>query len=602
MTVKRALIFLTLIGLALWLVLELALALTLRVEGYDGYWYLSNAWYLAGGPVSRYEITKAPLLSLLFWPFYLLRRLGAPEIVPFIASHVLTVTLTLATGLLLVRVLAATFPRSLAWAGGFAFLGSRIVFRYAAFAMSDLPATLAVLVCLEAARLSTSRDGFKPRLPLALGMAASILARYTAGLILPVVMVWDLAVLWRSSGASRRVARRLLHHLEAAALAGLTVALIHVAVYAVPFGGPAGMVAAFREMLARNARLGGISIRGLEPWWEYAPMLIRACTLPMVLFMGLGFVQALRRGGRNEWLHGLWTAVTLIFISLVSSHKEARYLLPALPSLIFFGLWGLRACGRMLEGLTRSWPPPWRWPSWGILFLLGVGFLGLFRETRQLAQPFFREPRAARLAAWVDEEVPPPGRLAWTGNFYPLFPPRHLFHAGDEYYYIFHLAPHVMEYYTGRAILSLRHLPTLRLAGVLYPVGAGTVLSTGDGLISSIPEVSITRRIPSDLPPLVLSRARIWDLPRQGSTGLFRAAGEALSARLVDGRELEIHTFPGPTEVLAHLRGGGFLTLGLFPGTEGTIHVETEVDAAARTDAIRLLRYGPQAVSSGPRR
>ena len=54
-----------------WLAAQLLLALVLRVEGYDGYWYLSNAWYMAGGQVFHYEVTKAPLVSLLLLPFRL---------------------------------------------------------------------------------------------------------------------------------------------------------------------------------------------------------------------------------------------------------------------------------------------------------------------------------------------------------------------------------------------------------------------------------------------------------------------------------------------------------------------------------------------------
>ena len=57
-----------------WLVAQALLALTLRVEGYDGYWYLSNAWYLAGGPVFQYEVTKAPLVSLFVLPLAFLRK------------------------------------------------------------------------------------------------------------------------------------------------------------------------------------------------------------------------------------------------------------------------------------------------------------------------------------------------------------------------------------------------------------------------------------------------------------------------------------------------------------------------------------------------
>ena len=117
------------LGFAVWLLAEVFIALTLRVEGYDGYWYLSNAWFLAGGDVSRYEPTKAPLLSLLYLPLFALRAAGLPERAVFALAHLVSLGLTLATGLLLGRVLRQRFSPSIASAGAFAFLGSRVVFR-----------------------------------------------------------------------------------------------------------------------------------------------------------------------------------------------------------------------------------------------------------------------------------------------------------------------------------------------------------------------------------------------------------------------------------------------------------------------------------------
>jgi len=212
-----------------WLVAQAILALTLRVEGYDGYWYLSNAWYMAGGPVFRYEVTKAPLVSILLLPMMLLRRAGLPEVAAFAGSHLTMLGLTTLLGLTVVALLRRRFGIVLASAAGFAFLGSRIVARYAVFAMSDLAAAAGVLLALLAVERSAGRDGWRARLPFAAAVGVAILARYPAGLVLPVGILWDLALVTRAQGGGA-AARRLRDHTVAASLMTIALAVIHFAV------------------------------------------------------------------------------------------------------------------------------------------------------------------------------------------------------------------------------------------------------------------------------------------------------------------------------------------------------------------------------------
>ncbi len=591
-------------ALALCLAAQVAVALTLRVEGYDGYWYLSNAWYLAGGSVSSYEITKAPLLSLLFLPLMVLRRLGLPEVWVFVGCHLVSVGLTLATGVLLARLLALRFAPALAWAGAFAFLASRIVFRYGAFAMSDLPSTLFVLAALLCVHQARHAGGWRARVPFALAAAAAILARYPSALVLPVAALWDAGQVVARTGRGGRAAAaasRLASHAVAGLVCGGTVAAVHLAVYAVPFGGPSGIAAAFAEMVERNVRLGGIAVRGLEPWWEYGPVLVRACTWPVALLMVLGLAVGLRRGSSLEWLHALWATAHLAFISAVSSHKEARYLLPAIPSLYLFALWGMRGAGRsLLLRLGGAAAPAPRWArGLAAALLLGAGLLTLAREGTMLAQPFFRTPHVGRLAAALDREIPAPGRIAWAGNFYPLWPPRYVFDRRDEYYYVYHLAPHVLEYVSGRQIISLRGLPTGQMDGNLYPLGAAVILGDGDGLISSVPGITVTATLRPDLPPLGLSRTRGWDLlPQATESGrreeIWSAATDPVRARALSPRELELTGYPGPSEVMVRRRDGETVSLGLMNLAGGAARLELPPGwRVEQVGGLRLLRYTP---------
>lgn len=576
-----------------WLAAQIALALTLRVEGYDGYWYFTNALYLLGGDVFRYEVTKAPLVSLLLLPAALLRRLGAPEVLSFICGHLTMLGLTTMLGVLVARLLRRGFDSPLAWAGAFAFLGSRLVSRYAVFAMSDLAAAAGVLLALLAVESAAKRHGWRARLPFATAVAIAITARYPAGLILPVAVAWDVAVCARSANLAA-AARRFGHHCLAGLSAGGAIVLLHFVIYMVPFGSPAGVVAGFTDMVNRNARLGGISVRGLEPWWEYGPMLVLACTLPAVLLMVMGMVAAARHGGRREALHGLWVVACMGFVSLVSSHKEARYMLPALPSLFLFLLWGLRAL-RGLPGLRQDR----RHLLLATAFLLAVGMIGLVRETRMMGQPFFRQPVQMLLAEELSAQAPEPARLAWAGNFYPVVPPRHVFTAADEYYYVYHLAPHVLEYYLGRPVTSLRRLQSALQRDVLYPLGSGTILDSGDRVISSLPGVTVTSTMEAPRAPLTLSTLSIWNLEtvtRRDDLLVLQAPTDPVTARIANGRAT-VTCEPGVTEVVVRQRSGLSRSLGLHQAAQGSFVVDLPAGwHMENIDSMQVVHFKPQEV------
>jgi len=599
-TRSRSILLAVFLAWLAWLLAQVTIALVLRVEGYDGYWYLSNAWYLAGGPVSHYEDTKAPLLSLIYVPLFVLRRLGAPELLAFAGSHLISVSLTLACGVLLARLLRTTFSAPLSWAAAFAFLGSRVVFRYGAFAMSDLPTTLFVLAALEAVRRAQGKDGWRARLPFALAATAALLTRYPSGLVIPLAVAWDAWNVARDRRSAPPALRRLLQHAGTLGLALTGAMVLHLAVYARPFGGLSGSVAALVDMFARNTRLGGISVRGFEPWWEYLPVLAISCTLPLVALMAAGLVTAARHGGRTEALHALWVAAHLGFVSLVSSHKEARYMLPALPSLFLFLLWGLRGLRMAAERLAPGRLRPAVAQVLAVSLLLAAGLVSSAREGRMLSQPFFRTPHQARIAAWVSEAVPSPGRFAWVGNFYPLVPPKHVFDIRDEYYYVYHLAPHVLEYYMGRPVRSWRDGPSAEVDGALYPLRAGHLLTSGDGLLSSTPEVTVTANLPPDLPPLLLSTVTavemIPEAPPGRSGGAWRGRGDPATARLEPG-SLELASFPGATEIILRQADRQLLSLGIFPVEKGseTVPLPQGLDLAG-IRGLQLVRYAPRPV------
>ena len=203
----------------------------------------------------------------------------------------------------------------------------------------------------------------------------------------------------------------------------------------------------------------------------------------------------------------------------------------------------------------------------------------------------------AQLAAAMNREAPAPARLAWAGNFYPLVPPRHIFSSADEYYYVYHLAPHVIEYYLGRQVTSLRHLQTEELDGVLYPLGVGARLGTGDAVIASVPGVTLTATLPDAPSPLTLSLLDVWKLvpdPAQGDGRLLRAPGDPVSIRLSD-TQMQVTTPPGVMEVVIRRRSGLSVSLGLQQVLKGRATLELPPDwHADQVTAAQVVRFTPR--------
>ena len=387
------------------------------------------------------------------------------------------------------------------------------------------------------------------------------------------------------------------------AAVGAGVVLLHLVVYGFSFGGPGRAFAALGEMVGNNLRLGGISARFDEPWWEYGPLFVLCCTLPAALLVLLGAIAASRRGGPFEALHGAWAAAHLGFVSFVSSHKEARYLLPALPSLFLFLLWGLRSlapAGRALLPVLR--PPPLGRAA-AVALLVVTGLYTMTREALPLTQPFFRDPQAARIAALAEERAGPQGRLFWAGNYFPLHPDRFVFTPRDEYYYIFHLAPHVLEYYGARPVHDTRDRVGQLVDGVGFPVGLGTALTDGDVVISSVPEVTVTARMPAGQPPLLLSRVGVTDLrsePSPDGTGRsFRGEAWSLTARLLDGPPpvVILNGPPSLAEIIVRRRPGAPVSLGLvrLEGGEGRLPLTGGL-RPEEVESLRVALYFPEPV------
>jgi hypothetical protein len=228
--------------------------------------------------------------------------------------------------------------------------------------------------------------------------------------------------------------------------------------------------------------------------------------------------------------------------------------------------------------------------------LLAIGLVGAVREGEILSQRFFRTPSARILAEAAVATAPAPGRLAWFGNFYPQVPPRHVFDIRDEYYYVYHLGPHVLEYYLGRPVLRLDGMSGTLVDGALYPVGAAALLRTGDALLQSVPEVTVTANLDTLPPPLQAAPVQAWDLfaAPGAAPGLLQAAGDPVSLR-AEGRRLVLEAFPGPTEVLVRQRSGLSASLGVVPVRQGRELLDLPSGwAAGDLHSARVVRYRPR--------
>jgi hypothetical protein len=191
-----------------------------------------------------------------------------------------------------------------------------------------------------------------------------------------------------------------------------------------------------------------------ELWLDHGPMAVVMMSLPTLLLAGLGLGIAAWNQQTRDVACAAALAMTVGTTLFLFGHTEARYLLPAVPFLIYFAL-------RSVEAFWRFAQP--HWPAWdglrraavmaaGALLLAAALRVGVYQAILE-EDPLYRADLERRAAERMLAARGPEGRLLWYGSWATF----HTRWAGlvlphDEFFGIFHFPEFAVPYFIDRGL------------------------------------------------------------------------------------------------------------------------------------------------------
>lgn len=548
---------------------------------------------MGGTTGDRFSILRGPLYAVLLLPGWLAgSTLGSPTLT-LVLSHLLAVILL---GLLFVTTfsLFRLHLGRLSALTGVLLLGLNVlVIGNGPLAKEDLPGTLFMTAAFFFYLKAAATGGQRLLLlsGICIGLAAS--TRYSLLPVPFVVIAGHEAIDLVLGRFSRDRLRALLPKL--AYLGVIPIAVI----FAIP---TVVYVAAHRSSLLHAP---GQFIQDLLTLREVANafnedalrnyrFVVEMVTWPLVLGGVIGLVASIWRRQRIAAFYGLWFATVFGLHTYAIVHKEARYLLAALPAVYWFCAVGLEASWRV----TTRWRDRFRFaPAGAMPFIAAVLLLPAAQAISAVARftdPVYSQPYEPQLSQYAWRLAR--GRtITWIGPYYPLHPKDYVFDSQDPYTYVYHFYWHVVSFW------ALRPIGVSDLA--VAPAGDGspalqvswrTIDALQDGEVLIINRESQgydTGSMPRQLSPLVVERLSIhrftttapdvWTAPN-GSVIL--AAHQDPGWR-VDGRGLA----DGRYQLVAAAPGGGDASL-----TAVTVHdgqFSTGIAGPATLETLALISY-----------
>ena len=434
-------------ALLLWAVGLAWVAIRLPLDNWDGFEFIANARLIAGqaAAVSRpYSFVRPPLLSLLLAPLqWSYQPCGRALWQP----HLLAVLIAVLSVLAGYQLFRASFGLAMSAVGAAALALNALTVHYAPFAMADLLSMLLAAVALRLWLGARARPGWS-RFALA-GMTAGLAAaaKYPLLLLTLALALFELARATLPGEGRPLLRRRLQGLLEPGPwLAGLVsaacfgLAWLFAALLAIPHLSWARLAEAARSLFQQTGAVY------LDPWWEYFETSWLLLGLPWLACAAMGLVESCRARRDDDLLHLVWLSTYLAVMSGWMGHKEARYLLPALPSLLFLGLRGARLASAALSGY-----PALRWL--GAALLLAIPTMGAAGEARRFARPVYTQPVLAEASCFALAGVGPRGRVIVSGGrAWSLFSVDPVIFPHDEVFHFHHISRVAIEYFVGRRL------------------------------------------------------------------------------------------------------------------------------------------------------
>ncbi len=495
------------LALAIALVLALAhplyRALHLGVEYYDGYDYLRNARALVGDPLLGYQPLRPPFDAIVQTPAMAIVRASPPaDPIRLIAPHLTAAAVSILSAGGVLWLFSRTFGTTLALLGTLLFVTSRYFVHYAPHAMADLPSAGWAAASIALYLRARERRSYGAFALCGLALGCSVLTKYPLFVLGPALL---LSELWLAALA-RRVDRRCAWGVVIACALGATFFLAVQLVLMWIVSG-SGALALFVTTLRTLPTMSGSGEVPGESWLDHGAMTVMMLSLPTVLLAGAGVLLAAWRQEERDIPCLAALAVTGGTTLFLVTHTEARYLLPAVPFLLYFALCSLE--------VALHWARQ-RWQDWdglrrgagiavGALSLAAALQVGLHQALLE-EDPLYRADLQRRAAERLLAARGPEGRLLWYG-FWRTF---HTDWAGlvphDDFLGIFHFPEFAIPYFLDRNLdPSPWRWPT-------NPDKLALILKDGDAVLrTSDLYYDAMHLLPGDEPPM-----QVWSARRLG--------------------------------------------------------------------------------------
>jgi len=562
-------------------------ALRLRVDYFDAYDNLLNARALLHR-ATDFSALRSPLYAILLLPGAVAGRLADSPSLAFVLSHLLAV---LMMGLLLWFAFALFrlhLGRLTALAGVVLFSWNIVLIGNGPMAKEDIPSTLFLTAAFffYLKSLASQRRRDLVLAGLLAGLAASV--RYN---LLPVpfivIGVYELLQLaqhrFQRGGVRPLLVRAAWLVVVPLAVIFLVPTVVYVAVHR------SSLVAAPAHFVKDLLVLQKVANAFTEDAIRNYRFVFEAVGWPTLLPVVAGVIASLWRRRRIALFFGLWFATVFVIQTYVIVHKEARYLLPALPPLYWFAAAGLEAVWTLAAALAaraRTSLVATRFRMATIaaaLIAAALVALPMSRAVSALARyqdPVYTadyERQVSRYALNLAGGRP----ILWVGPYDALHPHDFVFDRQDPYTYVYHFYAHVVRFWIAQGVAS---------ASPQWP----TVDELHDGevlILNPSRQRFDTGNMPGSLPPLVVERLSVQlFVPRGGGlwssdSGATIHASMAGSGWQVDGGGLP----PGRYDLL--LASPDPAQRSLTTVTVEAGRFQAHLDAPADLEAIALLSY-----------
>jgi hypothetical protein len=488
------------LGLALALAHPFYRALHLGVEYFDGYDYLGNARALVGDPLLEYQLLRPPLVPILQTPAMAIVRASPPAApIRLIAPHLTGALVSVLSAGGVFLLFSRTFPLTLALLGTLLFVSTRYFVHYGPHVMADLPSAgwaAATIALYLRARERKTTSAF---VLCGLALGCSVLTKYplfVLGFALLLSELW-LAIL------ARRMDRRCAWGVVTAGAVGVASFLaVQLVVMWIISG--AAFLRVFWVTLRHLPTMSGVGEVPGESWLDYGAMTTVMLSLPTLVLAGAGTLLALRRQQARDIPCLATLAATGGTTLFLVTHTEARYLLPAVPFLIYFALRGVEAFWRFARQ---------RWPAWdglrrsavmvaGALLLAAALRVGVHQAIRE-EDPVYRADLERRATEKLLAARGQGGRLLWHGRWYTLHTRFIRMVPNDEFFGVYHFPSIAVPYFLDRP------LDQSPMRWPRNPNKLALVLKDGDAVLRTADVDYDAIHLPAEgLPPMEVRSAR----------------------------------------------------------------------------------------------